>query len=145
MIDNVTVHLDKDDDKWVIFDSVKKYDWKFEQNNVHKLAIAVSGACSNVELNKLGFVVDNTDQNKLPLFAVFTVQERMMTEVKLLPTALVKDMLERSVEGVEQKRTIEKKSPTCHFQKYTVRYNRPALIAHFLAINLYRLILEKWD
>ena len=109
-----------------------KYDWKFEQGNVHKLAVAVSGACSNVELNKLGFVVDVSDQDKLPLLAVFTLQERMMTEVKLLPTALVNALLQQSADGVEQKRSIEKKSTsTCHFQEYTVRYNRPALIAHY--------------
>ena len=131
VIDNVTVHMDKDNDKWVIFDSMK-YDWKTAQDNVHRLAIAVSGTCSNVELNKLGFVVDITDQDKLPLLAVFTTQERRMTEVKLLPTNLVNDLLERSA-TVEQKRSAEKRmTSTCRFQEYQVRYDSPVLMTqHF--------------
>ena len=63
MIDNVTVHIDQDHDGWVIFDSIT-YDWRMEQDDVHmhRMAITVSGACSSVELNKLGFVIDSNEQ-----------------------------------------------------------------------------------
>ena len=116
MIDNVTVHIDYDG--WVIFDSIT-YDWRMEQDDVHmhRMAITVSGACSSVELNKLGFVTDSNDQNKLPLLAVFTTQERIMTEVKLFPTALVNELLKQSVGSIDQKRSTDR----CHFKQYTVR------------------------
>ena len=126
VIDNVTVHIDQDHDGWVIFDSIT-YDWRMEQDDVHmhRMAITVSGTCSSVELNKLGFVTDNNDQNKLPLLAVFTTQERIMTEVKLLPTTLVNELLEQSSAGsVDQKRSINR----CHLKHHTVRCNSPALM-----------------
>ena len=118
VIDNVTVHFDQDHDGWVIFDSIT-YDWRMEQDDVHmhRMAITVSGACSSVELNKLGFVIDNNDQNKLPLLAVFTTQEQMMTEVKLLPITLVNELLEQSAGSIDQKRSTDR----CHFKQYTVR------------------------
>ena len=144
VIDNVTVHIDQDHDGWVIFDSIT-YDWRMEQDDVHmhRMAITVSGACSSVELNKLGFVTDNNDQNKLPLLAVFTTQDRLMTEVKLLPTTLVNELLKQSAGNTEQKRSTDH----CHLEQYTVRCNSPALMtcAVFNYYFIYRLILRKLD
>ena len=131
VIDNVTVHIDQDHDGWVIFDSIMYY-WRMEQDDVHRMAITVSGACSSVELNKLGFVMDDNDQNKLPLLAVFTTQERMMTEVKLLPTALVNELLEQSAGSVERKRSTNH----CHLKHYSVRWNSHALMAYFSLLIL---------
>ena len=117
VIDNITVHIDQDHDGWVIFDSIMHY-WRLEQDDVHRMAITVSGACSSVELSKLGFVIDDNDQNKLPLLAVFATQERMMTEVNILPTTLVNELLEQSVGSIDQKRSTDR----CHFKQHTVRY-----------------------
>ena len=128
VIDNVTVYIDQDQDGWVIFDSIT-YDWRTEQDNVHlhRMAITVSGACSSVELNKIGFVVDNNDQNKLPLLAVFTTQERIMTEVNILPAALVNELLEQSaVSSVDQKRSTN----NCHLVHHKVRCNSPVLMTY---------------
>ena len=118
VIDNVTVHIDQDHDGWVIFDSIT-YDWRMEQDYVHmhRMAITVSGACSSVELNKLGFAIDSNEQNKLPLLAVFTTQERIMTEVKLFPTALVNELLEQSAGSIDEKRSTDR----CQFKQHTVR------------------------
>ena len=115
-IDSVAVHANHDG--WVIFDSVEY------QNNMRRMAIAVTeGSCSNVKLTELGFVVDNNNENMLPMLVVFTSQERMMTETRLLPASLVDELLvEDSVssDGLQKRNT--NNHGRCHLQSHTVRY-----------------------
>ena len=92
-------------------------EWNIDDVHMHRMAITVSGACSSVELNKLGFVTDNDDQNKLPLLAVFTIQEQIMTEVKSLSTALMKELVKQSAGNIDQKRSTNR----CHLKHHTVR------------------------
>lgn len=110
VIDSVDVHLNHDG--WVIFDSVS-YDWKMGQNSVHKMAIGVAGDC---QLNKLGFVYDVDDKDTLPSMMVFASQEKLMTEVKLLPSSFVNKLVEQSA-GQQKRSTTNSR---CHLQTYSV-------------------------
>ena len=64
------------------------------QDSMRRMAIAVTeGSYSNVKLTELGFVVDNNNENMLPMLVLFTSQEQMMTETRLLPASLVDELL----------------------------------------------------
>lgn len=113
-IDSVAVHPKHDG--WVIFDSVNYRD------GMRRMAVAVTeGSCSSVKLTQLGFVVDNNNENKLPMLVVFTSQERMMTETRLLPASLVDELL---VEDAVSSSNLQKRNThntRCHLQSHTVR------------------------
>ena len=106
-IDSVNVHTNHDG--WVIFDSVTY------QPNMHRMAIASS--CSSVELTDLGFKID--DDDKLPMLVVFTSQELLMTETRLLPAILVDELSKEN--AAESSHGLQKRnSVRCHLQSHTV-------------------------
>ena len=115
-IDSVAVHATHEG--WVIFDSV------IYQHDMHRMVVAVTkGSCSNMKLTQLGFEIDHNDENKLPMIVVFTSQERMMTETRLLPASLVDELLvEDSVSSNNLQRKKRNTNVRCHLQSYTVRY-----------------------
>lgn len=114
-IDEVDVHV-KEYTGWVIFDSIKNYQWKI---GVHRMAVAVSGDCHKIGLAQLGFRV-TTDDSTEPMLAMFTSQERLMTEVQMLPSVLVDDLMVNSdsVNEAPQKRATQSR---CDRESLTVR------------------------
>ena len=113
-IDSVAVHANHEG--WVIFDSV------IYQQNMRRMAVAVTGSCSNLKLSQLGFEIDNNNENMLPMLVVFTSQERMMTETRLLPASLVDELL---VEDAVSSNNVQKRNTPparCYLKSHTVRY-----------------------
>lgn len=116
-IDNVVVHIGSSNEGWVIFDSMN-HDWSMGKDHVYRMAIAASGACKGVELTELGFSINN--ENELPMLVMFTSQEELMTEVKLLPSSLVDELSSVDTRSdIVQKRQTENRR--CHKIPYTVR------------------------
>ena len=114
-IDSVTVHMDHEG--WIIFDSATY------QPNMHKMAISVTaGSCANVKLTQLGFEINDND--KLPMLVVFTSQERMMTETRLMPASLVDELTMEDADSSnsihEEKRAVHHRT-RCHKVPHTVR------------------------
>jgi len=113
-IDKVTIETNYKG--WVIFDSA---DWqKRKQNGIHRLAVAVSNNdCPSDSLQSLGFPINNGDSNTLPMLVLFTSQERLMTEVKIISPTLAQDLLEDQQKKKRQTTTNPKR---CHLQDHEV-------------------------